>query len=60
MRDPGRREAVGTALEKITNTDWHSLFNLPVRIIEQGRETQYSYDLKGNLKSMQVMDTSNP
>ncbi|MEH6587500.1 MAG: DUF6531 domain-containing protein [Halioglobus sp.] len=59
-RELVRREAVGTALERTTNTDWHSLFNLPVRIIEQGRETQYNYDIRGNLKSMQVMDTGNP
>jgi YD repeat-containing protein len=45
--------------ERKISTDWHPTFRLPVKIIEPGLETTYSYDDKGQitLKSLKDLNT---
>jgi len=59
-RELVRTEAPGTQSERTTLTDWHPQFNLPLRIIEPGRETHFTYDSKGNQISKQLIDTTTP
>jgi len=46
-----RTEAVGTAEERTITTEWHPDFRLPTKIIEPGKETEFSYDTQGRLLS---------
>ena len=55
-----RREAVGTPVQREIRTDWHSVFNLPTRVTEPGRETLFSYDSNGNLLEKTVRETTPP
>ncbi|MDB4308912.1 DUF6531 domain-containing protein [Porticoccaceae bacterium] len=43
-----RTEAVGTSEARTITTEWHSIFNLPIKITEPEQETIISYDLNGN------------
>lgn len=51
-----RTDAVGTPQERTITTEWHSSFNLPVKIIEPTRTISYSYDSKGNLTKKVILD----
>jgi len=44
-----RTEASGTPEARTITTEWHSEFNLPVKITEPKRETIMSYDANGRL-----------
>lgn len=52
-----RTDAEGTAEARVTLTDWHPDFRLPVKIAEPGRETLYSYDGFGNRLTQTLVDT---
>ena len=55
-----RTEAQGTAQERTVTTQWHPEFNLPIKIIEPGKETSFTYDSKGNRLGRSVQDISTP
>lgn len=57
-REISRTEAAGTSEERVVTTEWHPLFNVPVRISIPGRQTTLTYDDKGNLLTRVVTDTS--
>jgi len=50
-REISRTEAMGTAGAQSTTTQWHTDFNLPVKITEHDRVTEFSYDTQGRLTS---------
>jgi YD repeat-containing protein len=54
-----RTEASGTPQARSIATEWHSEFNLPVRIVEPERETVMTYDANGRLLSRQVKSRIN-
>jgi len=54
-----RIEASGTPQARSIATEWHSEFNLPVRIVEPERETVMTYDANGRLLSRQVKSRIN-
>jgi YD repeat-containing protein len=54
-----RTEASGTPQARTITTEWHSDFNLPIRIVEPERETVMTYDANGRLLSRQVQARSN-
>lgn len=62
--DPVRRlkvqqtEALGHAEARTTATEWHPVFDLPVRIAQPGRVTEYGYDPLGNKLSETITDTA--
>jgi YD repeat-containing protein len=55
-----RTEATGSPQERTITTDWHSTFNLPIKIAEPGRETTFTYDASGNELNRSVVDTTSP
>ena len=55
-----RTEAQGTPNQRVVFTEWHSQFNLPVRIEEPGKTTSYDYDANGNLLSKKIEDNTAP
>ena len=55
-----RTEAVGSPQERTISTDWHTAFNVPLKITEPGSETSYTYDADGNELSRSVVDTTTP
>lgn len=50
----GRTEAQGSPQERVTVTQWHPTFNLPLKIIEPGKETDFTYDAQGNALSQRI------
>jgi RHS repeat-associated protein len=52
--ETSRTEADGTALARTTTTTWHSTYHLPTKIIEPNRTTNFTYDIKGNLKGIKI------
>ncbi|MEQ1560351.1 MAG: RHS repeat-associated core domain-containing protein [Methyloglobulus sp.] len=44
-----RTEAAGTPLARTITTEWHSIYHLPIKIVEPNRVTNLAYDNKGNL-----------
>ena len=44
-----RTETVGTLEERTITTEWHATFRLPIKITEQGKETNFTYDTQGRL-----------
>ena len=59
-RELVRTEASGTPQERVFETIWHPTFNVPIKIIEPGTETIFSYDGNGNRLSKSVRDTTTP
>jgi YD repeat-containing protein len=55
-----RTVAQGSPQERITVTQWHPVFNLPLKVIEPGKETDFSYDDQGNVLSQTMKDTGTP
>ena len=55
-----RTEAQGSPQERTVTTQWHSEFNLPLKITEPGRETIFTYDINGNQLSRIIHDTKTP
>jgi RHS repeat-associated protein len=47
-------EAYGTPLARTITTTWHSTYNLPTKIVEPNRTTNFTYDAKGNLLSKKI------
>ena len=47
--ETSRTEAFGTALARTITTTWHPSYNLPKRIVEPHRTTDFTYDAQGNL-----------
>jgi RHS repeat-associated protein len=52
--ETSRTEAYGTPLARTTTTTWHQTYNLPTKIIEPNRTTDFTYDAKGNLLSEKI------
>jgi RHS repeat-associated protein len=52
-----RIEAAGTSEERVTETEWHSTFRVPIRISVGAKETAFAYDTAGRLISSTVTDT---
>lgn len=59
-QETSRTEAADTNLQRTITTEWHTDFNLPVRIEEPGRVTTLHYDSKGNLLRQRIEDTAVP
>lgn len=55
-----RIEAINTPEERSTTTEWHSEFELPVRISVPGRTTTLAYDSSGNLIQRRIEDRTSP
>lgn len=51
-------EAVGTSLERTTETEWDTRLRLPTMIKQSGRTTQNVYDRDGKLLQESVKDTA--
>lgn len=51
-----RTEAVGTPEQRVITTQWHPTLNLPTRITEPGRVTDYTYADNGNRLTETVTD----
>jgi len=51
-----RTEAADTPEERTTSTQWHPDFNLPTRITEPGRITDFTYNGSGQLLSRSITD----
>lgn len=49
-----RIEAAGTTAARTISTAWHPTFNLPTKITEPGRVTEFTYDAKGNLLTRKI------
>jgi YD repeat-containing protein len=54
-----RVEGVGEQGEKSITTDWHTEFNLPVRIDGPGYIREYTYDPMGRLLTHAITDCDN-
>jgi YD repeat-containing protein len=52
-REISRIEASGTSLARTITTEWHPVFQLPAKITEPGKITEYTYDNQGRLLSRQ-------
>lgn len=52
--ETSRTEAVGTSLARTISTEWDLTRSLPVRMIEAGRMTKFSYDERGRELSRQI------
>jgi YD repeat-containing protein len=52
--ETSRTEASGTPQARTTTTEWHTAFNLRIKITEPERETVLSYDENGRLTSQEV------
>ncbi len=48
-RETQRVDGAGTASARTTTTEWHTLWNLPLRIASPTKLETYSYDSNGNL-----------
>ncbi|WP_240435340.1 RHS repeat domain-containing protein [Ralstonia solanacearum] len=48
-REIQRVDGAGTASARITTTEWHKIWNLPLRIASPTKLETYSYDSNGNL-----------
>lgn len=46
-----RREAVGTAVERVVETEWHGWLRLPTKITQPDRVIEMTYDDDGNVLS---------
>jgi RHS repeat-associated protein len=57
-RETSRTEAVGTPEARTITTQWHATLNLPIKVTEPGRETEYAYSATGLLLSETVRDTA--
>ncbi|MDB4308913.1 DUF6531 domain-containing protein [Porticoccaceae bacterium] len=53
-----RTEAAGTSEARTITTEWHSTFNLPIKITEPEQETVIAYDANGNELSRVMTDTN--
>jgi RHS repeat-associated protein len=53
-----RTEAAGTPEARTITTEWHQTFRRPVKIIQPGRETTFSYDSVGRLLTRTVTDVA--
>jgi YD repeat-containing protein len=51
-----RVEASGTPQARSIKTEWHSEFNLPIKISEPARETIMAYDANGRLLSRNITE----
>jgi YD repeat-containing protein len=51
-----RTEAAGTPQARTITTEWHSEFNLPIKISEPERETVMTYDANGRLLSREIKE----
>jgi RHS repeat-associated protein len=52
--ETSRTEAYNTPLARTVETTWHPSYNLPTRIVEPNRTTDFSYDANGNLLSKRI------
>lgn len=48
-------EAQGTANARVTTTEWHSIFALPVKVTQGNQSVTYSYDSQRRLTGQQVI-----
>lgn len=55
-RELDRTEASGTPEQRVIRTEWHTTFNLPIKITEPEKETVFSYDGNGNELTRVVTD----
>jgi RHS repeat-associated core domain len=51
-------EAAGTPLARTTTTAYHAAFRLPIRVVEPGMTTTFTYDTAGNLLTKTATDTT--
>ena len=51
-------QAFGTPEARTTTTEWHPQWRLPVKFMQTGRETSYTYDSLGNVLTQSVKDTT--
>lgn len=51
-------EATGRPETRTTQTIWHSQWRLPIKRVEQGRVTEYTYDSLGNPLTQAVTDVA--
>lgn len=58
--ETSRIEAEGIPEERTIQTEWHSDFNLPVKIIEPERETHFAYDSQGRLLTRTIKPRITP
>jgi len=58
-RETQRIEGYGTADAKTTSTEWHSTWNLPLKIAAPGRVDYFSYDAKGQVLTYGWYPTNN-
>ncbi|MCX2836385.1 DUF6531 domain-containing protein [Microbulbifer thermotolerans] len=59
-RELSRTEAAGTPEARTILTEWHSEFNLPVKITTPESITEYSYDSSGRLMGQKVTPVASP
>ncbi|WP_412771138.1 RHS repeat protein [Ralstonia solanacearum] len=57
-REIQRVDGAGTASARTTTTEWHKIWNLPLRIASPTRLETYSYDSNGNLTSYSETPTA--
>ncbi len=50
-------EAEGSNVERSFQTSWHTKFDLPTKIIEPHKSTQFTYDSQGRLTAVEETDT---
>ncbi|MBV1928744.1 MAG: hypothetical protein KUG81_04455 [Gammaproteobacteria bacterium] len=53
-------KAEGSPEEQITEIEWHPTLDLPSKILEPNRETQYEYDVQGRLTKQTVSPKAAP
>jgi len=54
-----RTEAVGTAQERTTTTEWNAELRLPKKVTRTGQTVEFDYNTDSQLKTVTVTDTSN-
>ncbi len=57
-RETQRVDGVGTTNTRTTTTEWHKIWNLPLRIASPTKLEAYSYDSNGNLTSYSETPTA--
>ncbi len=51
-----RIDGFGSTEERVIHTEWHDIHKLPVRVMDDSRQTIFSYDSNGNLLSEATSD----
>lgn len=51
-----RTEAYGTALARVTTTEWHTDLSLPIKVASPTQQVEYAYGIRGRLESITETD----